>query len=562
MNFEMPNQNSKEEKHKKGKEDKEYGSSSPVFPEGELDAMIEGLEGTPLRESKKKGKEKVPEKIEEFSVGQKIKVGREVYEITGIDKEREIISWKKVGGFSKKEEEKGWTKTGNITLKALREKLEKYSFWKEKSVKEAKLQTKENLEITQEKEEEIESKEKEKEGEKLQKEKSISPEGEEKKVEQTKRPDFLSYSRELTKEQKLELSEETLERWQSYLKEEQYKLLVKYAQDFCEKRGLVSGERPNAPDFYLKIFRENGDIEALDDSQKEALRRVETLIKLVETRGKDISIAERFLLIRAAEDKIDILERDMKGLDKESPEFLSKKAEISKIRDLQADILSETYKDKEGNETFKTDTYKEAYERLREEYQGKGMLELYETLMEEARGETLEGKKIRGEGLKLKLSQERWQKAKEEFLKRRDELYDEILGKKIKEIIGNFESAQGGIENWYSKIKDGLIEDLMKKKENGELNIENLDIDKDNPPKNEEEAKEQVIRAAEKISGENIPEESKEKFWKRWGKKIWEKGKGPLGTICLLIIAALIGIIAIEFGIAGYLFTKIEKGKR
>jgi len=432
MNFEMPNQNSKEEKHKKGKEDKEYGSSSPVFPEGE----------------------------------------------------------------------------------------------------------------------------------KLQKEKSISPEGEEKKVEQTKRPDFLSYSRGLTKEQKLELSEETLERWQSYLKEEQYKLLVKYAQDFCEKRGLVSGERPNAPDFYLKIFRENGDIEALDDSQKEALRRVETLIKLVETRGKDISIAERFLLIRAAEDKIDILERDMKGLDKESPEFLSKKAEISKIRDLQADILSETYKDKEGNETFKTDTYKEAYERLREEYQGKGMLELYETLMEEARGETLEGKKIRGEGLKLKLSQERWQKAKEEFLKRRDEIYEEILGKKIKEIIGNFESAQGGIENWYSKIKDGLIEDLMKKKENGELNIENLDIDKDNPPKNEEEAKEQVIRAAEKISGENIPEESKEKFWKRWGKKIWEKGKGPLGTICLLIIAALIGIIAIEFGIAGYLFTKIEKGKR
>ncbi len=589
MNFEMPNQKNIEEKIKKAqKKDKEYGSESPIFPEGELDAMIEGIEGTPVVKGERALKESsfnIPENINDFKTGQRIKVGREVWEVTYINEDKEIIGYRKVGGFSKKEKEGGYTRTGDITLEALRKKIEEYNQREMGGGEERKKAERERgpkAETDKEVESKIESK---KELEKLrerefkeEKRRETFREEEEKLIEDS---EFLNLSREFIKEKKLELTETTLDGWKKFLEEEHYNLLVRFAKEYCEKNRLLPPKGQAVTDsYYLDVLREKGGIGVLESEQRESLAKIGALRKLVETRGPKMSISERMLLVRRAEDRIDILRREIKGKKEDSPEVIEKKNSISLIRDLQADIFSETFKGKEGEERFKTDIYKEAYEALRKEYEKEGRLELYEALRGEREikeGRILRRFKIKGKEGKIVLSEEDLKEAREEFDRRADELYHKILEKKIKEVVGNFEAAEGGIESWYEKIKSDLIRDLLEKQKKGELRItskEGVKVDtgggierEESKDLNEEEIVNKAMETFADLTGQKISKEDVNKVWdfiKRGSEKLPKEAIGALFFVLLIggLFFMFFGPTIFEVGAGVFGLKKLDQISR
>lgn len=568
MNFENPSFSNKNmEKRKKEfqrrkDKDREYGAASPVFPEGELDAVIEGIEGTPIIKKERAQEESFFNIPEEFKKGQKIDVGGEVWEIISVDEERGIVEYKKPG------DKKSILSTPDQLRKKIGEyykKIHKERKKEEGGLREAKIERrKETFRKETPKEEKIE---KESKKAKVEESKEIYKEEEQKEKKLIEDSESLNLTREFLKERKLELTEETVEKWKEFLSEEHYNLLVKFAKEFCRGKGLFPPKgRVVDNSYYLEVLKEKGGIEALGQKQKEALRRIETLRKLVELRGTQMSISERMLLVRAAQDKIDILKGEIRGKKDDLPEVVENKAKISKIRDLQADIFSETYKGEGDKEDFKTKLYEEAFEILRKRYEQEGNLDLYEALRNEReikQGRIFKGKFIiKGEKGKIKLSSEELKEAQEEFDRKLEEIYDKLLEKKIKETIGSLENAEGGIEKWYETIKDGLVKDFLRKQKEGKLKF---------GEKNIPESIEEVPKMAEEITSSLSDKPSKEQVEKVWRKeggklrKFWEKAKkgplGALGVLCMLVIGALIGLVAIEFGVAGLMFKKIE-GKK
>lgn len=354
----------------------------------------------------------------------------------------------------------------------------------------------------------------------------------EEKSEEEINLDLLSRTREQIKDNELELSEETVKRWKDYLRERHYILLSKIAREFCEKSGLVQKGRENDPAFYIRQLEERGGLEALNSEDRKRLEKMERLQDILDMHGGEMTIDERYLLLHFGEERIIRIQDDIKEKEARGEDVFGEKAEFEKVRDMQADILSETLRDKDGKESFKKNIYERVYGELRREYENEGRLEEFEKMLAKQRGEKVKVKK---------------EESEDKFIERREEKYHRILAEEISKIVGDREKAKGGIEKWYGEIKEGLVEELLEKKEKGELN---LGLDK--IPETEKEAEEAMPRAISKIIGRDVSEEEIIKAQKELERiRINWDGVKKIGMPFFFILAAFLYVIAGGLAVVG-----------
>lgn len=366
-------------------------------------------------------------------------------------------------------------------------------------------------------------------------------------------PDLLSRTREQIENNKLELSEETVGEWKDYLKERHHVLLSDIARGFCEKNGLIQKGRENDSAFYIQQLNERGGLKALGEEDRARLEEMERLIDMTEMHGQQMTIDARYLLLYFGEARVEDLKGVIKEKKWEGSSLVQEKVELEKIRDMQADILSETLKGENGEENFKQKIYEKADEELRQEYENQGRLEEFE-----------KNKKRQGKGKSVKFGQER-KGSEDEFIARQEKIYHRILGEEIAEIVGDREKAKGGIENWYGEIKTGLVKELVDKIDRGELKGK-LGLDTDKEPKDEKEEDAMISEGLSEMTGREVPEEEarqgKEKLKKFLGKS-WEGTKKVGGILGMVALLYMISFALLGFAIAAkVLGVKTKEGKK
>lgn len=347
--------------------------------------------------------------------------------------------------------------------------------------------------------------------------------------------DFLGRAREKIAEASMPLSDSTLGEMENLLKEYHDKFLNEGAEKFSRRKKKLPPRpfKETAPekDFFKLVVKEEpktrkeeeeGEgIKNLKKRHQEKLRRTEILQSLLEARGEKISIGGRALFLRWSEDRIKELKQVIR-------ETLRKAKELRRETGRRRDFFLALLKLKE--------------------------------IAEEAQEKIFKIRDLQLDLISETLGVERSRLIKEKVLERKKKTKskNKYLGKKIRKALRGFERSKGGFKELYKTEKQKLIEEVLGGKKRGLLD---LDID-EGKLKTEEDIKKTSRDIVSRLLGKEVPKEEIDKTWKKYGKEILKWGGGMLGILCMLIIGALIGIVALEFGAAGLMAKKIEGKKK